>query len=402
MKYETEQNLILNRGTFRIIDQNDVEKSLKDKSTKLRIKFGIDPTGSKIHLGRASTIQRLRDFQNLGHTIVLIVGDFTARIGDSSDKLERRDNLTQSTIEENLKTYKEQLSKIIDINKVEFRYNSEWLSKLNLTEIIEISKQFTVAQMIERENFHNRYKENKPIGLHEFLYPLIQGYDSVAIKADIELGGSDQLFNLLSGREVQSYYKMKKQNVITKKLLIGVDGRKMSTSWGNVINITDSANDIYAKVMGVKDENIIEYFNLATRISDQSIKEIEKELESSKSKAIMDIKKLLASEITSMYSSKEESIKAEENFKNTVQDKNYELSSDIIELESAVKNTSILDLVSNITGQLPSKAEARRVVRDGGLYIDNVRVNDINENIVLKDGMLVKIGKRNIVKIKKI
>ena len=257
MKYETEQNLILNRGTFRIIDQNDVEKSLKDKSTKLRIKFGIDPTGSKIHLGRASTIQRLRDFQNLGHTIVLIVGDFTARIGDSSDKLERRDNLTQSTIEENLKTYKEQLSKIIDINKVEFRYNSEWLSKLNLTEIIEISKQFTVAQMIERENFHNRYKENKPIGLHEFLYPLIQGYDSVAIKADIELGGSDQLFNLLSGREVQSYYKMKKQNLITKKLLIGVDGRKMSTSWGNVINITDSANDIYAKVMGVKDEYIL-------------------------------------------------------------------------------------------------------------------------------------------------
>jgi tyrosyl-tRNA synthetase len=402
MKYETEQNLILNRGTFQIINKNDVSESLKDKNIKLRIKFGIDPTGSKIHLGRASTIQRLKDFQNLGHTIVLIVGDFTARIGDSSDKLEKRENLSQSVIESNLETYKDQLGKIIDISKVEFRYNSEWLSKLNLDEIIEISKKFTVAQMIERENFHNRYKENKPIGLHEFLYPLIQGYDSVAIKADIELGGSDQLFNLLSGREVQSYYGMKKQNIITKKLLIGTDGRKMSTSWGNVINITDNPNDIYAKVMSVKDENIIEYFILATRISDKSIKEIEKELKNSKNKAIMDIKKLLASEITQMYSSKEESIKAEENFKNTVQDKNYNLSSDIIELETSVKNTSILDLVSNITGQLPSKAEARRVVKDGGLYIDNIRVLNVNENIILKNDMLIKVGKRNIVKIKKI
>ena len=402
MKYETEQNLILNRGTFQIINKNDVSESLKDKNIKLRIKFGIDPTGSKIHLGRASTIQRLKDFQNLGHTIVLIVGDFTARIGDSSDKLEKRENLSQSVIESNLETYKDQLGKIIDISKVEFIYNSEWLSKLNLDEIIEISKKFTVAQMIERENFHNRYKENKPIGLHEFLYPLIQGYDSVAIKADIELGGSDQLFNLLSGREVQSYYGMKKQNIITKKLLIGTDGRKMSTSWGNVINITDNPNDIYAKVMSVKDENIIEYFILATRISDKSIKEIEKELKNSKNKAIMDIKKLLASEITQMYSSKEESIKAEENFKNTVQDKNYNLSSDIIELETSVKNTSILDLVSNITGQLPSKAEARRVVKDGGLYIDNIRVLNVNENIILKNDMLIKVGKRNIVKIKKI
>ncbi len=402
MEYESSENLILNRGTFRIVDSEEVSKLLKNKGKKLRVKFGIDPTGNKIHLGRASTIQRLKDFQDLGHTIVLIIGDFTARIGDNSDKQERRTSITKDDIDENLKTYKTQLSKILDLDKVEFRYNSEWLSKIDFLEIIEIAKKFTVAQMIERENFHERYINNKPIGLNEFLYPIMQGYDSVAIKADIELGGSDQLFNLLAGREIQSYYNMKKQNIITKKLLIGTDGRKMSTSWKNVINIIDTPNNIYGKVMSIKDEYIIEYFKLTTRISDKNINEIEKEIKTSKKKNIMDIKKLLAEEITTMYSSRNEALKAKENFMVTVQNKNFNLSNDIMEVQTDIESILIIDLLSNITGQIPSRSEAKRSILAGSVSIDKEKISEINKNIELKNDMIIKVGKRNIIKIKKI
>ncbi len=402
MEYESSENLILNRGTFRIVDSEEVSKLLKNKGKKLRVKFGIDPTGNKIHLGRASTIQRLKDFQDLGHTIVLIIGDFTARIGDNSDKQERRTSITKDDIDENLKTYKTQLSKILDLDKVEFRYNSEWLSKIDFLEIIEIAKKFTVAQMIERENFHERYINNKPIGLNEFLYPIMQGYDSVAIKADIELGGSDQLFNLLAGREIQSYYNMKKQNIITKKLLIGTDGRKMSTSWKNVINIIDTPNNIYGKVMSIKDEYIIEYFKLATRISDKNINEIEKEIKTAKKKNIMDIKKLLAEEITTMYSSRNEALKAKENFMVTVQNKNFNLSNDIMEVQTDIESILIIDLLSNITGQIPSRSEAKRSILAGSVSIDKEKISEINKNIELKNDMIIKVGKRNIIKIKKI
>jgi tyrosyl-tRNA synthetase len=402
MEYESSENLILNRGTFRIVDSEEVSKLLKNKGKKLRVKFGIDPTGNKIHLGRASTIQRLKDFQDLGHTVVLIIGDFTARIGDNSDKQERRTSVTKDDIDENLKTYKTQLSKILDLDKVEFRYNSEWLSKIDFLEIIEIAKKFTVAQMIERENFHERYINNKPIGLNEFLYPIMQGYDSVAIKADIELGGSDQLFNLLAGREIQSYYNMKKQNIITKKLLIGTDGRKMSTSWKNVINIIDTPNNIYGKVMSIKDEYIIEYFKLTTRISDKNINEIEKEIKTAKKKNIMDIKKLLAEEITTMYSSRNEALKAKENFLVTVQNKNFNLSNDIMEVQTDIESISIIDLLSNITGQIPSRSEAKRSILAGSVSIDKEKISEINKNIELKNDMIIKVGKRNIIKIKKI
>ena len=392
---ESAETLILERGTYKIIVKEDLEEKLRS-SKKLRIKFGIDPTGSKIHLGRASTIQKLKDFQNLGHQIVLIVGDFTARVGDNSDKTDQRPGLTITQIEDNLKEYKTQIGKILDLNKIEFRYNSEWLQKLSFNDIIEIAKQFTVAQMIERDNFIDRFKSQKPIGLHEFLYPLMQGYDSFAIKADVELGGSDQLFNLLAGRDIQRYFKMQEQNIVTKNLLSGTDGRKMSTSWGNVINITDTPQDMYGKVMSIRDEVVIEYFYLTTRIKSEIIKGFEKDIK--KGKNPMEIKKILAWEIVKMYSSKEEADYAQEYFKDTVQNKSVR-QEDILSVKTEIDSINIVELISNITGQIPSKAEARRIISSGGVSIDGNKINNINDIIDIKNGMIIKAGKRSFVKI---
>ncbi len=398
MKEEDKKKLILDRATFRVITRKEL-KDLLDSNNKLRIKFGIDPTAQQIHLGRASTMQRLRDFQDLGHKVVLIIGDFTAKVGDASDKDSERKVISDIEIKENFKTYKAQLAKILDLSKVEYRYNSEWLEKFNFSDILDISKHFTVAQLIERENFIDRYKNHRPIGLHEFLYPIMQGYDSVAIKSDVELGGSDQLFNILAGREIQGYFNMKKQVCLTKKLLPGTDGRKMSSSWGNVINITDKANDIYGQVMSVRDSVIIEYFNIATRISNDNIKEIEKDLNNSTSSGIMDIKKILAYEITKMYSTKKDAIGAERYFKKTVQDRQI-VSDDLILVEIDVKKARILDLITSLTGQIPSRADAKRLIKSGGVYIDNIKISDMNLEINIKSGMIVKTGKRNLVKIK--
>ncbi len=398
MKEEDKKKLILDRATFRVITRKEL-KDLLDSDNKLRIKFGIDPTAQQIHLGRASTMQRLRDFQDLGHKVVLIIGDFTAKVGDASDKDSERKVISDIEIKENFKTYKAQLAKILDLSKVEYRYNSEWLEKFNFSDILDISKHFTVAQLIERENFIDRYKNHRPIGLHEFLYPIMQGYDSVAIKSDVELGGSDQLFNILAGREIQGYFNMKKQVCLTKKLLPGTDGRKMSSSWGNVINITDKANDIYGQVMSVRDSVIIEYFNIATRISNDNIKEIEKDLNNSTSSGIMDIKKILAYEITKMYSTKKDAIGAERYFKKTVQDRQI-VSDDLILVEIDVKKARILDLITSLTGQIPSRADAKRLIKSGGVYIDNIKISDMNLEINIKSGMIVKTGKRNLVKIK--
>ena len=388
---------ILDRGTYKAILRKNILKKLTE-GKRLNIKYGIDPTSKNIHLGRASTIQYLKDLSDLGHKIIFIVGDFTAKIGDTSDKIDSRVDLTSKEISENFKTYKKQLSLIMDLSKVEYRYNSEWLEKINLEDIIKLTSIFTVSQMIERDNFSYRFKEGNSIRLKEFLYPIIQGYDSFAIKADIELGGTDQLFNLLSGREVQNFFKQEKQDVITKKLLIGTDGRKMSSSWGNVVNITDSTNDMYAKLMRIADDNIFEYFELATRIPDTDLEKIKLEIEKSKGISLMNLKKDLAFEITQMYSSKKDAIEAEKHFKSTVQQGNID-KEDIIIVKTNIKESPILNLLSNITGQIPSKSEAKRMIRDGGVYINNRRVKDSNINIKITDGIIVKVGKRNIVKI---
>jgi tyrosyl-tRNA synthetase len=254
---------ILSRGVEDCFVKEDLKKDLLS-GRQLRIKFGIDPTGPKIHIGRAIPLRKLRQFQLLGHQIVLIIGDFTAQIGDPSDKLSKRPMLTRELIEENMRDYKAQIGKIIDIDKVEFVYNSDWLRPLGFQEICELAESFTVQQMVARRNFAERIENGEEVSLRELMYPLMQGYDSVAINADVEIGGFDQLFTLKAGRYIQKHYGKKEQNVLTIQMLEGTDGRKMSTSWGNIITVVDEPNDMYGKIMSLKDELIIKYFTLTT------------------------------------------------------------------------------------------------------------------------------------------
>jgi len=261
LKTKDQIKILLERNVVDVVDRESLEKKLKNK--KLRIKLGIDPTGANLHLGRAIALRKLKNFQDLGHQIVLIIGDFTSLIGDASDKESRRPKLTKEQIGENMKNYRSQIGKILDVEKTEFRYNSEWLGKLNFEELLQLASLFTVQQLINRRNFKERFDGGNPIGFEEFMYPLMQGYDSVAVSADLELGGTDQLFNLMAGRKAQEFFGQPPQDIMTLEMLEGLDGRKMSTSYGNVINLTDEPDDMFGKVMSLKDELLIKYFLLA-------------------------------------------------------------------------------------------------------------------------------------------
>ena len=284
MKVITDKNKIeeiLTRGAVDVIIGESLRKKLMSGKV-LKIKFGVDPTGPRIHLGRASTMRKLAKFQELGHKIILLIGDFTALIGDASDKTAQRPMLTREQVKENMKDYLKQIGKILDIKKTEIVYNSEWLGELNYYDICRQADAFSAAQILDRENFSKRFKAGERISLREMLYPLMQGYDSVVVKADIEIGGSDQLFNILAGRELQRLYGQAPQDVITFKLMDGADGRKMSTSWGNVVLITDKPEEIYGKIMSIKDELIIQYFELATDIPMESVREYEQAMKGGK------------------------------------------------------------------------------------------------------------------------
>src|SRR3989344_2213342 len=289
------ENEILTRGVEEIFEKENLLKKLQS-GRQLRIKFGIDPTGPKIHIGRAFQFWKLKSFQELGHKIILIIGDFTAQIGDASDKQAMRRVLSEKEINDNLKSYLSQIGKILDLKKVEVRYNSEWFKKMKIKDFVNLQMIFTAQQTIQRRNFKERWDEGKPIGLHELDYPLFQGYDSVMVKADVETGGTDQLFNLQTGREIQKSFKQNQQDIITLKMLNGLDGRKMSTSWGNIITIIDEPKDMYGKIMSIRDEMILEYFELATRLSKEEIDNIKKFLNNPR-----DVKSRLAKEIVALY-----------------------------------------------------------------------------------------------------
>ena len=372
-----------------------VKEELADKLTseKLRIKFGIDPTGPELHLGRASTIHRLKNLQDMGHQIVLIVGDFTAKIGDASDKTSERQPLTDEQIKKNMTDYKKQIGKILDIDKAEFHYNSQWLSKLDLSKIIELSQQFTVAQMIERENYAQRFKEGKPIGLHEFLYPILQGYDSVEVNADVEIGGTDQLFNLMAGRVMQKYFGQEPQHDITFDLLTGPDGRKMSTSWGNAIYITDSANDMYGQIMRVHDGLIPFYYKICTDFSLEAIEAVERSLTEGDNPR--DTKASLAREIVSIYHGEKAAVDAENAFNNQFRDGN--LPSDIEEVEITKKEWDPVDLLVGVK-MAESRSEARRLVEQGGVRIGGEKI-ELGE-IKVRSGAILQVGKRRFLKLK--
>jgi tyrosyl-tRNA synthetase len=386
---------LLTRNVKDVVFFEDLKSKLLS-GKKLRVKHGIDPTGKKIHIGRAVVLWKLREFQELGHKIVLIIGDFTAQIGDPSDKLAKRPFLTEKQIKENMVNYLPQIGKILDLKKCEVHYNSKWLQKLNFKQVCELADVFTVQQMLERRNFSERFKNHQDISLREFLYPIMQGYDSVAISADVELGGEDQLFNLHAGRKIQEFLGQKPQDILTTKMLSGLDGRKMSTSWGNVINITDSPDEQFGKIMSMHDEMIPEYLELTTDLDDAEIHNLISELKNNKINP-KEVKKIIGFNIVKRYWGEDEAKKAKEKFEILFEKK--EIAKDLPVLKLKNKKINIIDLIL-LTGALKSKSEAKRLIEQGGFKINNEQIKDIKKELVLEGGEIIKIGKHKFFKIK--
>ena len=385
---------LLERGVEDVIDKNHLKEALLGDK-KLRVKLGIDPTSPNIHLGRAIPLRKLRDFQDLGHKIVLIIGDFTAQVGDPSDKLAKRPMLQRELIKEYLKGYKKQLGKIIDLSKVEFCFNSKWLSKLGFQEISELAECFSVGQMLERRNFKDRFDAHEEISLREFMYPLMQGYDSVAVKADVELGGFDQLFNLKAGRVIQKHYGQKEQDVMTFSMLEGTDGRKMSSSWGNIIALNDSAEDMFGKIMSLRDELIIRYFTLCTDSGEEEISELEKRLALGMNPR--DAKIILGKEIVRLYHGDSAADHAAEEFDKVFRDN--ELPSEIEEFRFGKDEGELIDIL--VSSRLcASKGEARRLIEQGGVKVSGEKASDpLNIFSIPADGLIIQAGKRKFVRI---
>lgn len=380
---------VLSRGVDELIPGDDSLKKLLMSGKRLRIKLGIDPTSPNIHIGRAVTLLKLRDFQALGHQIVFIVGDFTAVIGDTSDKSAERPMLDRETILKNKKTYFEQAGKILNLNSIEKKSNSEWLSKLTYQEIGEHADQFSVSDFIARDNIKRRLDEGKRVSLREVMYPLMQGYDSVAVNADVELGGTDQRFNLLAGRTLQSRYGQEPQHILTTELINGTDGRKMSSSWGNTINLTDPAGDMYGKIMSIPDTLTEQYLVHCTRVPLSRVSEL-------MDGHPKDAKQALAHEIVRMYHSEKEAEEAQESFKKTFAQK--EIPHDVPECVVG-HETAIADALSEC-GVVASKSEFRRLLEGGGVKIAGSEQKLTKENIDgVADGTVLRLGKRIFVKI---
>ena len=376
---------LLERNTSTIIKRESLERKLRS-GKKLRVKYGIDPTGEKIHIGRSVVLRKLRAFQELGHKAVLIVGDFTAQIGDPSDKLEKRPFLSEAQIKKNLKNYLPQIGKIIDLKKAELHYNSRWLSKLNFREISKLAERFTIQQMLGRRNFKERFQKQQEISLREILYPLMQGYDSVAIRAEVELGGTDQLFNLLAGRTIQEFYKQKPQDILATEMLEGTDGRKMSTSWGNVINISDAPSDMFGKVMALRDELIKKYFFLATELSEKEILQVLKS-------PPLESKEGLTFELVKLYHGEKKAKEAREFFNKTFRQKKLPQRVPIYKFSPGLSLKAVL----KNSGLVSSNSEFRRLLYSGAIEIDQKVVDDPN----FKPGseVVVRIGKKKFLKI---
>ncbi|MDU1321089.1 MAG: tyrosine--tRNA ligase [Clostridium botulinum] len=396
MKSIEEQIKIISKGVDEIINVEDLKNKL-EKSQKtgkpLTVKLGLDPTAPDIHIGHSVVLRKIRQLQDLGHRAVIIIGDFTGRIGDPTGKSKTRKPLTQEEVMFNAKTYEEQIFKIIDKDKTDLKFNSEWLGKLSLRDTIELTSKYTVARMLEREDFKKRFESHSSIGIHEFFYPLLQAFDSVTLKADIELGGTDQRFNLLMGRTIQKDFDQESQVAILMPLLEGTDGKdKMSKSLGNYIGINEDANDIYGKVMSIPDEMIVKYYELATDIHPDEVAKIKAKLEEENVNP-RDIKMELAKEIVRLYHGEEESIKAEENFKNIFQQGN--MPEDIGTIEVNVAETNIVDLIVKAEFA-PSKNEARRLVKQEAVKINGEKVD---EECKVKSEDILQVGKKKFIKI---
>ncbi|WP_239763545.1 tyrosine--tRNA ligase [Mammaliicoccus sp. I-M35] len=387
-------------GTVDVIPQNEFRDKLINSVASekpLKIKLGLDPTAPDIHLGHTVVLNKLRQFQDYGHTIQIVIGDFTARIGDPTGKSEARVQLDEKEVKKNAKTYFDQFRKVLNMDKVQVFYNAEWFSKLNFEESISLSSKITVARLLERNDFENRYRNNLPISLHEFFYPLMQGYDSVVLESDIEIGGTDQHFNLLMGRHLQESYQKSKQVILTLPLLEGLDGvEKMSKSKGNYISLEDTPTNMFGKLMSIPDELIVKYFKLLTPIDIDKINEIELGLQK-QTLHPKECKMNLAETIVSIYYNNEIAKDTYKEFNNIFK-KNL-VPEDIPEYSwTGNRAINIVELVYQLN-LLPSKTQIRNMIDNNGIKVNSVKIDNVNQIIQIKNNMIIQIGKRKFIKL---
>lgn len=385
---------VIKRGTVEILTEEELKKCLKKKP--LRVKFGADPTVPDIHLGHTVVLQKIRQFQDLGHKIIFVIGDFTARIGDPSGRMETRKPLSRKEVLRNAKTYQDQIFKILDRKKTRVVFNSTWLDRLTSQDIFNLASRYTVARMLERDDFSLRYKKEHPISIHEFLYPLIQGYDSIVLKADVEIGGTDQKFNMLVGRTLQKEYGQRPQVVITMPLLEGTDGiRKMSKTYSNYIGISEPPKEIFGKLMSVSDELCLRYWELLTDISPQELTKMKRDLKSGRLHP-KEVKKDLALRIVEMYHSKKAAKEAAKEFEEVFREK--KLPHKIQEIKISKKKIWVVKLLT-ISGMTKTSSEARRLIQQGAVTLDGEKITDPEKELTVKEGAILKVGKRRFAKI---
>lgn len=384
---------VLSRGVHDVFTKEELKKKLLS-GKQLHFKLGTDVTGSSLHLGHSVIHRKLRDFQELGHKVTLIIGDFTTLVGDHSDKVDMRQETNLKDIKKMEKSYQDQFFKTVIKTQTKIRHNSEWLKDLNFNDVLGLAKQFTISQMLDREAFMIRYKSGKPIGLDEFLYPLMQGYDSVALKCDVELGGTDQTFNLLAGRHLMPVFKQVPQNAVVMKLLLGSDGRPMGKSLKNFIPISGNPNDMYGQIMSVVDDVIFDYFELVTRVPMEEVSAMKNRVTAGENPMIF--KKILAKEVVSFYHGKKAAEEADKNFSNTFQ--KGEIPEEMIELKTNKTVTTLMDLLVK-EKVLASKGEWRRLVVENAVTDLDTDKKITNVNQMADPGMRIKIGKKRFVKV---
>jgi tyrosyl-tRNA synthetase len=380
---------LLDRGVAEVIKRKSLEKRL-NSGQKLRIKYGIDPTGTEIHLGHLVPLLKLKQFQKAGHQIIFLIGDFTAKIGDPSGRSKTRPQLTDEEIEKNESGYRKQIKEIVDLEKTEVRHNSEWFGKLNFSEVLKLASSFSLSRIVERDDFEKRIKKGEDVRYHEGLYPIMQAYDSVMLKADVEIGGTDQKFNLLAGRTLQKYQGQEPQDILMMPILTGTDGKKkMSKSYDNQIGVREPAKEQYGKIMSIPDVLIVEYFHLVTELTDFEVKEIEAELELGKNPK--EVKKRLARTIVTKLYSGAEAEKAESSFEQVFERGESPTEMEEVALKVGSKK-KIIDLLMELK-LATSRTDGYRLIKQGGVRIDQAVISNPQAKIAIHDGMVVNVGK---------
>lgn len=386
---------LLSRGVAEVIVEEDLRRKLEEGKQQLRVKYGVDPSRPDIHLGHYVCFRKLRQFQELGHKVIVIIGDWTAQIGDPSGRSLTRTMLSREEVLDNAKTYLDQFFKVVDLSKAEVAWQSEWFGKFNLADVINLTSRYTVAQMLAREDFANRYAEGSPIAVTELLYPLLQAYDSIAIESDVELGGTDQKFNLLVGREMQRQWGQTPQNILTVPILTGLDGaQKMSKSLGNYVAVTDPPGEMYGKIMSLPDRLMVEYFELLTDVLEEEVSEMTAALAEGAMNP-RDVKMRLAREIVTDFHGREAALEAEEGFRRVFQRR--EVPTEMPDLPVSSKE-QILDILMD-SGLASSRGQAKRLILQGGVRVAGERIENPDAIVTVDEPLVLQVGKRSFVRL---